>query len=228
MTLRIQRVVAALALMAFSLAGIAEEESVVLEFELPEPFYGGTATSYWSPNLDTRLYVDRKPFRAPKGTTVISRNKPVTASAKPLLGELSEINDGNKEFGKTSLVELPEGKQWVQIDLGAPHTVYAVLLWHFHEGARVYFDVIGQISDDPEFKNGVTTIYNNDYDDSAGLGKGKDQEYIENSDGRLFPVDAVKGRYIRFYSQGNTAHEFNNYVELEVWGRAVNAGVDEE
>ena len=194
------------------------EEQEALTFELPKPFYGGTVVSYWSPQLDTRIYVDREPFLAPKGTTVISRDKPVTASAKPTIGELKQINDGDKEFGKTSLVELPGGKQWVQIDLGTPHAVYAILLWHFHEGARVYFDVVGQLSDDPEFKTGVHTFYNNDYDNSSGLGKGNDKEYIENSDGRLIDAKGVVGRYVRFYSQGNTDHDFNNYVEIEVWG----------
>ncbi|MCF6283848.1 MAG: hypothetical protein L3K26_01465 [Candidatus Hydrogenedentes bacterium] len=206
-----------IALIAVVSEGIAEEQEA-LTFELPKPFYGGTVVSYWSPQLDTRLYADREPFLAPKGTTVISRGKPVTSSAKPTIGELKQINDGDKEFGKTSLVELPEGKQWVQIDLGTPHAVHAVLLWHFHEGARVYFDVVGQVSDDPEFKTGVMTFYNNDYDNSSDLGKGTDKEYIENSDGRLLDAKGVVGRYVRFYSQGNTAHDFNNYVEIEIWG----------
>ncbi len=197
----------------------AAEKEEALTFELPEPFYGGTVVSYFSPHLDSRIYVDREPVMAPKGTSVISRDKPVTSSAAPLLGSLQQINDGDKEYDKGSLVELPEGKQWVQIDLGKPHAIYAVLLWHFHEGGRVYFDVVGQISDDPEFKEDVTTIFNNDYDNSSGLGKGTDKEYIENSDGRLFRADAVSGRYVRFYSRGNTTHDFNNYVELEVWGK---------
>ena len=197
------------------------EDQEALEFELPEPFYGGTVISYWSPHLDTRIYVDREPLIAPKGTSVVSRGKPVTASADPLVGDLKRLNDGDKEFGKTSLLELPAGKQWVQIDLEANYTIYAVLLWHFHEGGRVYFDVVGQVSDDPDFKTGVTTIYNNDYDNSSGLGEGTDKEYIENSDGRLFTAVDLTGRYVRFYSRGNTTHDFNNYVELEVWGKKI-------
>lgn len=209
-------------LLSFLLPGMAliaaAEEEEALTFELPEPFYGGTVVSYFSPHFDSRIYVDREPVMAPKGTTVVSRNKPITSSAAPLLGSLQQINDGDKEYDKGSLVELPEGKQWVQIDLGERHAIYAVLLWHFHEGARVYFDVVGQISDDPEFKKDVITIFNNDYDNSSGLGEGTDKEYIENSDGRLFRAEAIPGRYVRFYSRGNTTHDFNNYVELEVWG----------
>lgn len=198
------------------------EEQEALKFELPKAFYGGTVISYWSPRLETTLYPVRKPILAPKGTAVVSLGKPVTASAAPTFGELKQITDGNKDFGKTSLVELPEGTQWVQIDLEAPHAIHAILLWHFHEGARVYFDVIGQISDDPEFKTGVTTFYNNDFDNSSGLGQGEDKEYIDISDGRLFELKGRSGRYVRFSSRGNTTNDFNNYVEIEVWGVKTN------
>ena len=89
---------------------------------------------------------------------------------------------------------------------------------HFHAGARVYFDVVGQVADDPAFKEGVVTVYNNDFDNSSGLGQGEDNEYIDNSDGRLIDAKGVKGRYVRFYSRGNSDNAFNNYVEIEVWG----------
>ena len=207
---------------ALLLSPVFAEEQEALKFELPKPFYGGTVISYWSPRLESTLYPTRKPILAPKGTSVVSLDKPVTASAAPTVGELKQINDGNKEFGKTSLVELPEGTQWVQIDLEAPHAIHAILLWHFHEGARVYFDVIGQISDDPEFKTGVTTFYNNDFDNSSGLGQGEDKEYIDISDGRLFELKGKPGRYVRFSSRGNTANDFNNYAEIEVWGKEAN------
>ncbi|MBX3180554.1 MAG: hypothetical protein KF886_24675 [Candidatus Hydrogenedentes bacterium] len=197
----------------------AGADDEVLSFELPEPFYGGTVISYWSPKLEASVYQDRKPYVAPKGTRVVSRGKPVRSSAAPLVGELAEIVDGDKEFAKTSLVELPGGTQWVQIDLGATHDLYAILVWHFHAGARVYFDVIGQISDDPEFKTGVTTLFNNDFDNSSGLGQGEDNEYIDNSDGRLFDAKGAPARYVRFYSRGNSDGDFNHYVEIEVWGR---------
>ena len=211
-----------LALAALVLSPVFAEEQEALKFVLPKAYYGGTVISYWSPRLETTLYPERKPLLAPKGTTVVSTGKPVTARTTPTVGELKQINDGNKEFGKTSLVELPEGTQWVQIDLEATHAIHAILLWHFHEGARVYFDVIGQISDDPEFKTGVTSFYNNDFDNSSGLGQGEDKEYIDISDGRLFELKGKSGRYVRFLSRGNTANDFNNYVEIEVWGKKAN------
>ena len=77
-----------------------------------------------------------------------------------------------------------------------------------------------QISNDPKFLEGVTTIFNNDHDDSAKLGKkGTDKEYRERNDGR--PVDAklTKGRYVRCYSNGSTSEPVNNYIEIEVFGK---------
>ncbi len=190
-----------------------------LAIELPEPFDGGTPVPHFSPNFEPYDYRDRPPFLAPEGTTIISTGKTVTASAKPTAGSLERITDGDKAYGFSHMVEFPEGLQWVQVDLGAAQELYAVLLWHAHEGRQVYFDVIGQVSNDPAFKQDVTTIYNNDYDDSAGMGVGEDKEYEDSHQGRLIDTKGVKARYIRFYSQGSTKGEFNDYTEIEVWGK---------
>lgn len=195
-------------------------EKVVLEFELPEPFFGGTPLDYWGPNLEPESYKDREPYEAPAGTELVSREKTVTSSfPSPNVGRLEQVTDGDKDYTKLSLVELGEGVQWVQVDLEESKDIYAVLVWHFHEGTRVYFDVIVQVSNDPEFKEDVTTIYNNDHDNSAGLGVGEDKEYIEKFEGRLIPVDGVNARYVRSYTNGNTDNDFNHIVELEVWGK---------
>ena len=84
--------------------------------------------------------------------------------------------------------------------------------------ARGAFNVVVQISDDPEFKKDVTTVYNNDATNELGLGKGKDYCYYESNEGRVIPVAAVKGRYVRFHSKGNSAGPSNDYIEAEVWG----------
>ncbi|MBX3180556.1 MAG: hypothetical protein KF886_24685 [Candidatus Hydrogenedentes bacterium] len=195
------------------------EDLEAIEIELPEAFFGGTPLDYWGPNLEEPDFKDRPPFMAPKGTSIVSSGKPVTGSANPTLGELKQLTDGDKDYAKTSLVELPEGLQWVQVDLEESKSIYAVLVWHFHEGNRVYFDMVAQVSDDPEFKDGVTTIYNNDYDNSAGLGVGEDKEYIESNKGRLIDAKGAKGRYVRVYGKGNTANDFNHFIEVEVWGK---------
>jgi hypothetical protein len=106
----------------------------------------------------------------------------------------------------------------VQIDLGASHHIWKVLLWHFHKQASAYYDVIVQVSDDPKFEKGVQTIFNNDHDNSAKLGKGPDPVYMGTYQGRLIDGCDSKGRYIRFYSNGSTANEMNHYIEAMVYG----------
>jgi hypothetical protein len=81
----------------------------------------------------------------------------------------------------------------VQIDLGASYALHAILAWHYHSQARVYRDVIVQVSDDRDFRKGVTTVFNNDHDNSSGLGAGKDKEYIEVAEGRLFDPKGARG-----------------------------------
>jgi hypothetical protein len=221
MKITTKMIIAALLLgvLGFAAPAMAEDQ-VELKFELPEPFFGGTPLDYWSPNLEPRDFKDRPPFMAPAGTELVSKDKKVTSSfEEPMVGELKQLTDGDKDYAKTSLIELGKGVQWVQIDLEKEYEIYALLLWHFHEGNRVYFDTIVQISNDPEFKEGVTTVYNNDHDNSAGLGVGEDKEYIEDNKGRLIPVEGVKGQYVRFYGNGNTANDLSNYVEAEVWGK---------
>jgi hypothetical protein len=191
-----------------------------LKLELPEPFFGGTPIDYYSPNLELEDYKDRPPYFIPEGTTLISKDKPVTSSVPPTRGQLKQITDGDKDYGKKSVVELPAGLQWVQIDLEKESTVYAIVVWHFHEGKRVYKDFIVTIGNDPEFKDGGKQVYNNDYDNSSGLGVGKDKEYIENNKGRLIGIEeGVKGRYVRLYSNGNSYNDMNHYIEVEVYGK---------
>ncbi len=79
--------------------------------------------------------------------------------------------------------------------------------------------MICQVSNDKDFRVGVVTVFNNDHDNSAKLGAGKDKEYIEDASGRPFTLPAMKARYVRFYSCGNTANEMNHYTEIEIYGK---------
>jgi F5/8 type C domain-containing protein len=179
----------------------------------------GTPTNLKSSNLETVTGKSRAPFYVPKGTTLLSLKKPVTSSdMQPVIGELDMVTDGEKSGGDGYFIELGPGPQWVQIDLGASHPLYAILAWHYHSQARVYRDVIVQISDDPKFKTGVTTVFNNDHDNSSKMGAGKEKEYIEVAEGKLFDPKGAKGRYVRLYSNGNTTNDLNHYVEVEVYG----------
>jgi len=193
-----------------------------LKLKLPKPMFIGTPTNIKSANLEVITGKSRGPFYVPKGTRLLSLNRPVKSSdTQPVIGELSFVTDGEKSGGDGYFVELGPGKHWVQIDLGASYILNAVLIWHYHSQARVYRDVIVQVSDDRDFLKGVVTLFNNDHDNSAGLGIGKDKEYIEVSEGRLIDPKGVKERYVRLYSDGNTANDLNHYVEVEVYGTAV-------
>jgi hypothetical protein len=193
---------------------------VPLEVEFPPEIIEGTPRAIDRPGL-IEAPKAAPSFLAPEGTVLLSKGKPVTCSGDgPLIGELSAVTDGSKEGGDGYYVELFDGPQWVQIDLGASAEVNAVWIWHFHSEVRAYDDVIVQISDDPEFKSGVTTVFNNDYDNSSNLGKGADSPYAENRFGKVVDGKGTKGRYVRLHSKGNSSNEMNHYIEVEVYGKA--------
>ena len=190
-----------------------------LKLKLPKPMFIGTPTNIRSPNLEKVTGKSRPPFYVPQGTVLLSAKKKVTSSDNaPVIGELDMITDGEKSGGDGFFVELGPATQWVQVDLGASRPLYAILVWHYHSQARVYRDVVAQVSDDPAFKTGVTTVFNNDHDNSSKLGAGADKEYIEVAEGRLVDPKGAKGRYVRLYSKGNTTNDLNHYVEVEVYG----------
>ena len=197
----------------------AQQATEELKLKLPKPMFIGTPTNIKSANLEAVTGKSRGPFMVPVGTKLLSLKRPVKSSdMQPVIGELDMITDGEKEGGDGYFIELGPGKQWVQVDLGASYPLHAILLWHNHSQARVYRDVVVQVSDDKDFLKGVQTIFNNDHDNSSGLGVGKDREYIEVAEGRLVDPKGVKGRYVRAYSNGNTTNDLNHYVDIEVYG----------
>lgn len=190
-----------------------------LKLKLPKPMFIGTPTNIRSANLEKVTGKSRPPFYVPKGTVLLSAKKKVTSSdSLPVIGELDMLTDGEKAGGDGFFVELGPTPQWVQVDLGASRALAAILAWHYHSQARVYRDVVVQVSDDPTFKTGVTTVFNNDHDNTSKLGAGKDKEYIEVAEGKLFDPKGAKGRYVRLYSNGNTTNDLTHYVEVEVYG----------
>jgi hypothetical protein len=192
-----------------------------LKLKLPKPMFIGTPTNLRSANLEVITGKPRVAFYVPKGTVLLSAKKKVTSSdMQPVIGELDMITDGEKAGGDGFFVELGPGPQWVQIDLGASYPLYAILAWHYHSQARVYRDVIVQVSDDPAFKKGVNTVFNNDHDNSSKIALGKDKEYIEVAEGKLFDPKGAAGRYVRLSSNGNTTNDLNHYVEVEVYGKS--------
>jgi hypothetical protein len=193
---------------------------VPLAVEYPKPLFAGTPRPISLSNLEP-AGAKRADIMVSAESKLLSRGKKVTSSdSLPVIGELSFITDGDKTGIDGAYVELGPNTQWVQVDLGASAKIDAVAVWHFHSQARVYHDVVVQISDDPEFKKGVKTIFNNDDDNSSKLGKGREKSYVETNHGRVLPADGATGRYVRLYSNGNTSDELNHYCEIEVFGVA--------
>lgn len=198
-------------------------KKVKLEIELPKPMFAGTPKNIRSDNLEAQTGKARGPFYVPQGTKLLSLEKTVTASDDlPVIGESELVTDGDKEGEEGSYVEYGPGLQWVQIDLGKVYNLYAILIWHYHSEGRVYRDMVVQGSEtDAKFKSKkkIVTVFNNDHDNSSKMGKGKDKEYIEHSEGKLIDPKGVKARYLRFYSNGSTSSEMNHYIEIEVFGK---------
>jgi hypothetical protein len=172
-----------------------------IEVNLPTAMFVGTPQDITVTNLEKPLGKPRPPFLAPSGTTNVALGKPVTSSDNdPIIGRLKYITDGVKEASDGHFVELMPLKQHVTIDLGKEYQIWAIIAWHYHLQPRVYFDVIVQVADDPDFLTNVKTIFNNDIDNHFGFGVGKDLRYIETNEGKLIDAKGVKGRYVRLYS----------------------------
>ncbi len=196
-----------------------------LNIELPKPMFVGTPQDIKVENLEKPLGKPRPPMLAPEGTVNLAKGKPVSASdEEPIIGDIEMITDGDKEAADGSYVELGPFKQHVQVDLEKQCELYAIVLWHYHKQPRVYMDVVVQVSNDPDFIKDVKTVFNNDIDNSAGFGIGKDMHYVETSEGKLIDLYAQgspKARYVRCYSNGNTSNDLNHYIEVDVYGKPV-------
>ncbi len=198
----------------------SKQKLVPIDIKLPKPMFIGTPQNMKVPNLEKPRGKPRPPFLAPAGTKNVALHKPVTSSDEfPIIGEVDMVTDGDKEAVEGSYVELGPFKQYVTIDLQAEYNIYAIVVWHFHKTARVYFDVVVQVSDDANFIKNVKTVFNNDNDNSSGLGVGKDLHYVETAEGKLIDAKGIEGRYVRLYSRGNTNNDLNHYVEVEVYGK---------
>lgn len=73
----------------------------------------------------------------------------------------------------------------------------------------------------PKWRCRIKTMFNNDIDNSAGLGVGNQMHYTETNEGKLIDTKGIKARYVRLYSNGNSVNDLNHYIEVEVYGRPV-------
>lgn len=147
-------------------------------------------------------------------TTNIVVGKSITASDS-ISGTSSFVTDG--DANSNNYVGVTQNLQWIQIDLGQACNINKVGLWHYFADGRIYHDVIVRVSNDPSFNSGVTTVFNNDRNNSAGLGTGTDAEYAETSAGKSITFPTVNARYVRLHSNGSDVNVYNHYSEVQVW-----------
>jgi hypothetical protein len=211
-------VLSAAVLLAANVVTVHAQDKAALKLEMPAPTLKGTPEQLpTGPNIEPNSDKAPEALMIAKDAKNVALGKPATTSVKPFTGELEQITDGKKEAFDYDTVEMKKGTQWVQVDLGEAYKIEAIAIWHDHRYIQVTYDVIVQVSDDPEFKTGVTTIFNNDTDNSSGQGVGTDREYFERHFGRAFAGKGAKGRYVRGYTKGSHLSALNCWQEIEVY-----------
>lgn len=190
-----------------------------LPLKLPMPSFKGTPADLpKGDHIEPYTTKPRAPFLAPAGVQNVALNKKVTSSDKnPITGNVSQITDGNKEALDDSVVEMHRKVQWAQIDLEKQCEIHAIVLWLDFRYVQAFRSVVVQVADDPDFTVNVRTLFNNDYENAAGLGIGTDKQYFETNQGKLIDAKGAKARYVRYYSRGSNASGYNSCTEIEVW-----------
>jgi hypothetical protein len=160
------------------------------------------------------------PLLIPKDAVNVAPGKKIACSDKNATADdLAKLTDGDKEAEESSILLLHKGLQWVQFDLGAPHETYAIVVWHAFDTPKIYRSVIVQVADDADFTDKVRTLFNNDRENSAGLGMGADRQYFESNRGKIIDARGERARFVRLYSNGNSDSRMNEYTEVEIYAR---------
>lgn len=161
-----------------------------------------------------------------RGITDVTTNGIAARNGK----RLSTVTDGNRSASEYALIATESTAKYIQLNLGEPHSITKVNILNDYnpEAPRTGKDLIVQLSNDPTFATGVTTIYNNDADNSAGLGAGTDAEYAEPPTGAGLTVtlgSPAAAQYVRYWANGHTRTQTNAYnamntpVEVEVYAQ---------
>lgn len=205
--------------LAFVIPTLTQAQDLVpLTLEIPAPTLKGTPDDL-PKGANVEAPLDKAPVlpKIPKGARNVAAGKKVTSSIAPENGELSMITDGKKEAFDEYAVEFKKGPQWVQVDLGETFAIHAIALWHDHRYVQSFRGVVLLVSNDPEFKTGVTTLFNNDTENLVGAGVGTDRMYFEQQYGRVIEAKGVKARYVRGYTRGSNLSALNCWQEIEVY-----------
>jgi hypothetical protein len=211
----------AVACFAFTPLISLADNLVPLVIKLPaEAFVGTPSDAPVDTTVEKPTGKPRPPLMVPPGVVNLALHKTVTTSDTNQLPEnLAKVTDGQKEVGEDNVLLLHKGAQWVQIDLGSPDEIYAIVIWHGHDEPKVYHGVVAQVADDAAFTQNVRTLYNNAHKNLDNLGVGTDREYFESHEGKLIEGKGTVARYVRLWSHGSTVSRLNEYTEVEVYGR---------
>ncbi len=205
---------------------------VKLEIKLPKRGWAGEGPQpprlvrCREPNVEfvTPWWKRRPAFYVPKGTVNLAKGAAVTVSEEPMVGEVSQIVDGETEQIDDNLIDLDSGPCWVTVDLEKRCEIFAIVMWHrFNRSQWVFRDVIVETADDKDFITNKRILFNNDHDGSLGKGHGvgTDWQYVETYEGKLVDAKGIKARYVRFWSNGNVFDESTYWIEAQVFGRTV-------
>lgn len=148
-----------------------------------------------------------------QGQDLYTRLPLITDGVKSPVSDRS-ITTEYKEVGMDGATGLNNGHKasWVQVDLEKPYPIEKIHISRmlYSPGYIKYFGNIVQLSNDPTFMNGVTTVYNNDANNYAGQGVGTDPLYEEQEAGQQINIKAIHGdepvtaQYVRIWSRGHT------------------------
>jgi hypothetical protein len=216
--------VTSLSLMLAAAVSAQETSNLVpLKPKLPAPAFIGTPKDAPAGvNIEAPSTNPPPPLMIPKDARNVAPGSTVTSSASNATPEaLAKITDGDKEALDKSIVLLRKGTQYVQFDLGSTQEIFGIVIWHAHDTPKVYRDVVVQVADEAEFSGNVRTLFNNDTDNSSGLGVGTNREYFETYEGKTIDAKGEKARYVRLYTRGSTESSLNEYTEVEIYARPV-------
>ncbi len=198
----------------------ADETLAPLKLKLPAPVGAGTPKNIPAGSTVELSAKPPAPLLVPKDLVNVAPGKKITCSDRnATAGDLAKLNDGDKEAEEGSILLLHKGLQWVQFDLGAPHEMFAIVVWHAFDTPKIYRSVIVQVADDADFTQNARTLFNNDRENSAGLGVGADRQYFESNEGKIIDAKGARARFVRLYSNGNSDSLLNEYTEVEIYAR---------
>jgi hypothetical protein len=208
-------------LLAANLRALGDEKDwAPLKLKLPAPVFAGTPKEVRQGVIMDPPSATPPVIMVPPDARNIAPKARLTSSDKnATTAMLAKITDGDKEAEEDSVVFLRKGLQWIQFDFGRPEEIFAIAVWHAHDTAKIYRAVIVQVADDKDFTENVRTLFNNDADNSSGLGAGTDRQYFETFQGKTIAAKGARARYLRLYSHGSTDSAMNEYTEVEIYGR---------